>query len=58
MIGPVHQGPEVFGRRETHELPELVGEMRLIAVAVPGGRRGPVNLEGRCPFRQDPAGAR
>ena len=44
MAGPVHPGPQVFGRRDPDEFPELVGKMRLVGIAVPGGGRGPVNL--------------
>ena len=44
MVRPVDPGPEVPGRRYTDEVPELVGQMRLVAIAMPGGRGGPVHL--------------
>lgn len=44
MVGPVDPGPNVFGRRDSHQFTELVGEMRLVGVAVLSGHRGPVDL--------------
>ena len=44
MVGPVHPEPKVFGRCDPDEFPELVGEVRLVGIPVPGGGRGPVNL--------------
>jgi hypothetical protein len=34
VIGPVDPGPEVLGRGDTHQLAELLSEMRLVSVAV------------------------
>jgi len=44
MVGPVHPGPEVPGRRYADKFPELVGQMCLVAIAVSDGRGGPVHL--------------
>ena len=44
MVRPVHPGPEVPGRRYIGEVPELVGQVRLVAIAMPGGCFGPVHL--------------
>jgi len=44
MVGPVYPGTKVFGWRDPRQFPELVGEMRLVGIAVLGGHRGPVDL--------------
>src|ERR1700759_3546907 len=44
MVRPVPPGPEGPGRGYTGEVPELVGQVRLVAITMPGGRVGPVHL--------------
>jgi GTP-binding protein EngB required for normal cell division len=44
VVGSVDPGPQVLSRGDVGEVPELVREMRLVGVAVPGGRRGPVGV--------------
>ena len=44
MVGSVDAGPQVLTRGYVGEVPELVGEVRLVRVAVPGGYRGPVGV--------------
>jgi GTP-binding protein EngB required for normal cell division len=43
VVGPVDAGPQVFARGDARERPELTGEVRLVGVAVPGGRVRPVD---------------
>ena len=51
VVRPVDTGPQVSGRGDACELAELIDEMRLVAVAVPGGDGGPVGpgLAGQRP---------
>jgi GTP-binding protein EngB required for normal cell division len=42
VVGSVDPGPQVLTRGDVGEVPELVRQMRLVRVAVPGGQRGPV----------------
>jgi GTP-binding protein EngB required for normal cell division len=42
VVGSVDPGPQVLTRGDVGEVPELVSQMRLVSVAVPGGHRGPV----------------
>jgi hypothetical protein len=44
VVGPVKPGPQVFAWGDTGQGAELIGQMRLVSVAVPGGRGGPVDL--------------
>jgi hypothetical protein len=44
VVGSVDAGPQVFAGGDAGEVPELVREMRLVRVAVPGRRRGPVGV--------------
>ena len=43
VVGPVDAGPQVLARGDARERPELSGEVRLVGVAVPGGRVRPVH---------------
>jgi GTP-binding protein EngB required for normal cell division len=45
VVGSVDPGPQVLARGDVGEVPELVREMRLVGVAVPGGHRGPVGVD-------------
>jgi hypothetical protein len=44
VIGSVQPGPQVFARGDTGQCAELIGQMRLVNVAVLSGRGGPVDL--------------
>jgi len=44
VVGSVDAGPQVLTGGDVGEVPELVRQMRLVRVAVPGGRRGPVGV--------------
>jgi GTP-binding protein EngB required for normal cell division len=44
VVGTVDPGPQVLARGDVGEVPELVREVRLVGVAVPGGHRGPVGV--------------
>ncbi len=44
VVGPVHAGAQVFAWGDARERPELTGEVRLVGVAVPGGRVRPVDV--------------
>ena len=52
MIGPVHPGPKVFGRRDPRQFPELAGAGRIEA-----GRSRHENRRGQSFFDPLPAGA-
>jgi len=44
VVGSVHAGAQVFAWGDARERPELTGEVRLVGVAVPGGRVRPVDV--------------
>jgi hypothetical protein len=44
VVGSVNARPQVLTGGDIGEVPELVGEVRLVRVAVPGGHRGPVGV--------------
>ncbi len=43
VVGSVDPGPQVLVRRDAGQVTELIGEVRLVGVAVLGGYRGPVD---------------
>ncbi|HYB18212.1 MAG TPA: hypothetical protein VEF71_22490 [Streptosporangiaceae bacterium] len=44
MGGAIDPRAQVLGRGDPHELAELVDQMRLVDVTVPGGQVGPVGV--------------